>query len=283
MTGWFTNSQYMALWFPCCYCCYSVSKSCPTLCDPMDSSMPGSSVLPEFAQIISIIYTALTYSFPNFEPVHCSMSSSNCCFLSCIQVLQEAGKMVWYSYPFKNFPQFVVVYTVKGFSIVNEAEVDVFLEFSRFFHDPADVGNMISGSFAFSKSSLNSWKFSVHTLLKPNLKDFEHYFSMWNEYSCAVVWTFFGTALLWDKGKGKYNLSLLPLFSFYLPCSDGTECHDLSFLNAEFQASFFTPLSHTSRGSLVPLCFLSLEWYHLRIWDCWYFSWHFAWYTLHIS
>ena len=132
LNDWVVHSQYMALWFPCCYCCYSVTKSCPTLCDPMDCSMPGSSVLPEFAQIISIIYTALTYSFPNFEPVHCSMSSSNCCFLSCIQVLQEAGKMVWYSHLFKNFPQFVVVYTVKGFSIVNEAEVHVFLEFSRF-------------------------------------------------------------------------------------------------------------------------------------------------------
>ena len=118
--------------------------------------MPDSSVLPEFAQIISTIYTALTYSFPNFEPVHCSMSSSNCCFLSCIQVLQEAGKMVLYSHLFKNFPQFVVVHTVKGFGIINNSEVGVFLEPSCFFNDTADVGNLISGSFAFSKSSLNS-------------------------------------------------------------------------------------------------------------------------------
>ena len=185
----------MALWFPCCYCCYSVTKSCRTLCDPMDCSMPDS-VLPEFAQIISIIYTALTYSFPNFEPVHCSMSSSYCC---CIQVLQEAGKMVWYSHLFKNFPQLVVVHTVKGFSIVNEAEVDVFPEFSRFFHDPADVGNLISGSSAFSKTSLKIWKFMVHILLKPGLENFQHYFtSVWDECNCAVVWAFFCIAFLWD-------------------------------------------------------------------------------------
>ena len=82
--------------------------------------------------------------------------------------------MVWYSHLFKNFPQFVVIYRVKGFSIVNEAEVDIFLEFSCFFYDPADVDNLISGSSAFSKSSLYIWKFSVHILLKPSLKDFEH-------------------------------------------------------------------------------------------------------------
>ena len=106
------------------------------------------------------------YSFLNFEPVHCSISGFNCCFLTCIQVLQEAGKVVWYSHLFKNFPQFVVIYTVKGFNIVNEAEEDVFLEFSSFFYDPMDVGNFISGSSAFSKSSLNIWKFSFHMLAK---------------------------------------------------------------------------------------------------------------------
>ena len=84
--------------------------------------------------------------------------------------------MVWYSHLLKNFPQFVVIHTVKGFGIVNKAKVDVFLELSRFFNDPADVGNLISGSSAFSKSSLN-WKFMVHVLLKPILKDFEHYFA----------------------------------------------------------------------------------------------------------
>ena len=85
--------------------------------------------------------------------------------------------MVWYSHLFKNFPQFVVMHTVKGFSVVNEAEVDVFLELSCFFYAPTDVGNLISGSSAFSKSSLYIWKFSVHALLKPSLKDFEHYFA----------------------------------------------------------------------------------------------------------
>ena len=85
--------------------------------------------------------------------------------------------MVWYSHLFKNFPQFVVIHTVKGFRVVNEAEVDVFLELSCFFDDPMDVGNLISGSSAFSKSSLNTWKFLVHVLLKPSLENFEHYFA----------------------------------------------------------------------------------------------------------
>ena len=139
------------------------------------------------------------YSFANFEPVHCSMSGSNCCFLSRIQVSQEASKVVWYSHLFKNFPQFVVIHTVKGFSIVNEAEVNVFLEFPAFLYDPSDVVNLISDSSAFSKSCLYIWKFSVHVLLKPSLEDFEHYLaSMWSECNCAVVWTFFSIAFLWE-------------------------------------------------------------------------------------
>ena len=85
--------------------------------------------------------------------------------------------MVCYYHLFKNFPQFVVIHTVKGFGIVNKAEIDVFLELSSFFDDPTDVGNLISGSSAFSKSSLNIWKFMVHVLLKPGLKNFEHYFA----------------------------------------------------------------------------------------------------------
>ena len=85
--------------------------------------------------------------------------------------------MVWYSRLFKNFPQFAVIHTVKGFSVVNEAVVDVFLESPCFLHDPTNVGNLISGSSAFSKSSLYIWKFSVHVLLKPSLEDFEHYFA----------------------------------------------------------------------------------------------------------
>ena len=173
------------------------------------------------------------YSFPNSEPVCCSMSGSNCCFLTCMQVSREAGKVVWYSHLFKNFPQLVVIHIVKGFSIVNEAEVDVFLEFPCFIygtvssvqfsfsvvsnslwshglqharppcpsptHGTMDVSNLISVSSAFSKSSLYIWKFLVHILLKSSLKDFEHYLaSVWNECNCAVVWAFFGIAFLWD-------------------------------------------------------------------------------------
>ena len=84
--------------------------------------------------------------------------------------------MLWYSHLFQNFPQFIVIYTVKGVGVVNSAEVDVFLELSSFFDDPTDVGNLISGSSAFSKSSLNIWNFTVHVLLKPGLENFEHYF-----------------------------------------------------------------------------------------------------------
>ena len=105
------------------------------------------------------------------------MSNSNCFFLTCIQILQVAGKVVWYSHLSKNFLQFVVIHKVKGFVIVNTAEVDVFLELSSFFDDPTDVANLISGSSAFSKSSLNIWKFTVLTLLKPGLENFEHYFA----------------------------------------------------------------------------------------------------------
>ena len=97
----------------------------------------------------------MMYSFPNMEPVRCSMSGSNCCFLTCKQVSQEAGKVVWYSHHFDKFPQFVVIHTVKDFGVVNEAEVDAFLEFSCFFYGPIDVGDLISDSSAFSKSSLN--------------------------------------------------------------------------------------------------------------------------------
>ena len=99
------------------------------------------------------------------------MSSSNCCFLTCTQISQEAGQVVWYSRLLKNFPQFIVIHTVKGFHIVNKAEIDVFLELYCFFNDPEDVGNLISGSSAFSKTSLNIWKFMVHVLPKPGLEN----------------------------------------------------------------------------------------------------------------
>ena len=118
--------------------------------------------------------------------------------------------MVRYSYLFRNFPQLVVSHTVKGFSMVNEAEVDAFLELSCLFYDPVDVGNLISGSSAFSKSNLNIWKFTVHILLKPALENFEHYFSsLWDECNCVVVWAFFGIGMKTDLFP-----VLLPLLSF---------------------------------------------------------------------
>ena len=95
-------------------------------------------------------------SFSYLEPVCCSMSSSNCCFLTCIQIFQEADQEVWYSHLFQNFPQFIVIHTVKGFGMVNKAEIEVFLELSCFFNDPADVGNLISAPMPFLKSAWTS-------------------------------------------------------------------------------------------------------------------------------
>ena len=143
------------------------------------------------------------------------MSSSNCCFLPCIQVSQEAGQVVWYSHLFRNFPQFVVIHRVKGFGVVNKAEVDVFLELSCFFYDPTDVGSLISGSSAFSKSNLNIWKFSIHVLLKPGLENFEQYLaSVWDEWHWVVVRIFFGIAFLWDWNENGAFLVLWSLQSF---------------------------------------------------------------------
>ena len=155
------------------------------------------------------------YCFPNLEPVCCSISSFTCCFLTCIQVSQEAGKADWYSHLFKDFPQFVVIRTVKGFGVVNEVEVVVFLELSCFFDDPADEGNLISGSSAFSKARLNIWKFMVHVLLKPGLENFEHYFtSMWDECNCVVVWAFFAFVFLRDWNENWPFPVLWPLLTF---------------------------------------------------------------------
>ena len=127
------------------------------------------------------------------------MSSSNCCFLTSIRISQRAGQVVWYSHLFKNFPQFVLIHRVKGFGILNKAEVDVFLELSHFFDDPADVGNLISGSSAFSKSSLYIWKFIVHILLKPGLENFEHYFARWVQLcsSLSILWHCLSLGLEW--------------------------------------------------------------------------------------
>ena len=142
----------------------------------------------------------MTYSFPNLEPVHCSMSSSNCCFLVCIQVSQEAGNVVWYTYLIKNIPQFVVNHTVKGFSIVNEA--DVSFEFRCFLHGPTNVSNLISGSSSFSKPRLIISNFLVRIMLKPSMQDCKHDLTtMGDECNCPVFITFFSTILLgnWDE------------------------------------------------------------------------------------
>ena len=151
------------------------------------------------------------YSFSYLEPVCCSMSSSNCCFLNNRKQhigfsRGRSGGLVFPSlsefsvycvYCVINI-QFIVFHTAKCFGIVNKPEIDIFLELSWFFHDPTNVGNLISGSSAFSKTSLNIWKFTVHVLLKPGLENFKHYFiSMWDECNCVVVWAFFGIAFLW--------------------------------------------------------------------------------------
>ena len=122
----------------------------------------------------------------------------------------------WYGIPncFRIF-QFIVIHTIKGFGVVDKAEIDIFLETFCFFDDPADFGNLISGSSAFSKTSLNIWKFMVHVLLKPGLENFEHHFtSVWDECSCAVVWAFFGIAFLWDLNENWPLPVLWPLLSF---------------------------------------------------------------------
>ena len=143
------------------------------------------------------------------------MSGCNCCFLTCIPISQEAGQVVWYSHLFQNFSQFIVIHTVKGLGLVNKAEVNIFLELSCLFCDPMDIGNLISGSTAFSKTSLNIWKFMDDVLLKPGLENFEHYFaSVWDECNCAVVWVFFGIAFLWDWSENWPFLVPWPLLSF---------------------------------------------------------------------
>ena len=185
------------------------------------------------------------YSFPYLEPLCCSMSSSNCCFLICTQISQQAGQKVRYSHLFKNFPQFVVIHTVRGFGIVNKAEVDVFLALSCFFDDPADVGNLISGSSVFSKSSLNFWKFMVHVLLRPGLENFEHYFaSMWDACNYVVVWAFFGIAFPWGWNKNWLFPVPWPLLSF--PNFWHTEC-------STFTASSFRIWNSSTGIPLPPL------------------------------
>ena len=143
------------------------------------------------------------------------MSGSNHCFLTWIQVSWETGKVVCLVFPsLKNFPQFVVIHTIKGFNIVNEAEVDVFLEFLCFFYNPMNIGNLISGSSASLKPRVYIWKILVHLLLKPRLKDFKHNLaSLWNECNCMVIWTFYVT-VLWDWNENWPFPVKWPLLSF---------------------------------------------------------------------
>ena len=154
------------------------------------------------------------YSFPYLEPLCCSMSSANCCFLNAYRFLRRQVRWSGIPISFRIFHS-LLWSTVKGFGIVNKAEIDVFLELSCFFYDPMDVGNFISGSSAFSKFSLNIWKFMVHVLLKPGLENFEHYFtSVWDEYNCVVVWASFGDAFLWDWDENWLFPALWTLVSF---------------------------------------------------------------------
>ena len=159
------------------------------------------------------IYT-LIFSILNFDPVSCSMSSSNYRFLTCIQVSQETGRVIWYSHLFKSFPQFVMIHIVKGFNMSMTQKLDVFVEFLCFLYDPMNAGNLISGSSAFPKSSLYIWKFSVDVPLKPSLKDFEHKCCyMWNECNCAVVWAFSAIAFPWNWNENWPFPVLRPLLS----------------------------------------------------------------------
>ena len=132
------------------------------------------------------------------------MSVSSCCFLTFIQISQKAGKVIWYSHLFQNFPQFIVIHTVKGFGIINNVEVDVFLKLSCFFYELTDIGSLISGSSAFSKTSLIIWKCTVHMLLKPGLENFEHYFThvthvTWVQLcsNLSILWHCLSLGLKW--------------------------------------------------------------------------------------
>ena len=150
------------------------------------------------------------HSFPNLEPICYSMSGSNCCFLTCTQISQESGKVVWNSHLFQNFPQFIVIHTVKDFCIVNKTEIDVFLKLLIFLRSnrswQSDLWFLCLFSIQLenlevhSSCTIEAWGILIiHVLLKPSLENFEHYFaSVWDECNCAIVWTFFGITFLRD-------------------------------------------------------------------------------------
>ena len=143
------------------------------------------------------------------------MFRSICGFLACIQISQEAGQESGISHLLKNFPQFVVIHTVKYFGIRNKSVINVFLELSCFFDNPVHVANLISASSSFSKSILNIWRFMLYILLKSGLENFEHYCaSMWDECNCVIVWAFFGITFLWDWNENCFFPVLWPLLRF---------------------------------------------------------------------
>ena len=156
------------------------------------------------------------YSFSYLEPVHCSMSSCNCCFLTCMQVSQEAGWVVWYSHLFQNFPQFIVIHTVKGFGIINKAEIDVYLNSLAFSMIQQTLAIWSVVPLPFLKpawASGSSW--FMYSWMKPGLENSEHYFtSMWDECNSVVVWAFFGIAFLRDWSENWPFPVLWPLLSF---------------------------------------------------------------------
>ena len=151
------------------------------------------------------------YFFPSLEPVCCSMSISNCCFLTCIQISQEAGQVAWYSHLFHNL--FVVIHT--NVLVYSVKQKEMLFWNSCFIDVPTDVDNLISVSSVFSKTSLNIWKFTVHVLLKAGLENFEYYFvSVWDEYNFAAVTAVFGIAFLWGWNENWPFPVLWPLLSF---------------------------------------------------------------------
>ena len=173
-----------------------------------------------------------------------------------------------------------MIHTVKDFSIVNEADVDAFLEFSCFLYDQMNFGNLISGSSAFSKSILNIWKFSVHTLLKPLLENFEHYFaSVWDECNCLVVWTFFGIAFLWDWNENWYFTILWPLMSFpsLLACEmsaivwESEHSLALPFFGIGMKTDLFQSCGHCWVFQIQSICWhiecSTLIGHYFRIWN----------------
>ena len=189
---------FLAYPFPPHACMHAKSlQACLTFCNPIDCTSAYK----------------LNKQTNNIQPWHTPFPIWNQSVVPC-PVLTVAS---WPAYRFllKKSPKFAVIHTVKGFGIVNKAEVDAFRELSCFFDDSMDVDNLISDSSAFSKSSLNIWNFMVHVLLKPGLENFEHYFaSVWDECNCVVVWTLFGIAFLWNWNENQPFPVLWPPLSF---------------------------------------------------------------------